>query len=297
MHVFLHVACKPLSANKQILNIYCRHSQTAFPRRFKTALRRHVVPTPWIPAPTRLSNAEPGNPSGTNPAIPEEGNTRPAPPYNDSGTNRVPANSKLPTRAGPGLAGPGRPVPSRPDRVLPHPEAQEKAAPSNRTAPPPEPTRIRSRLLRAELRPHPAAAPLTPQGETERRRVPTGRQRRRAGRGSGARPSSAPAGPPRTWQRDLLLLLLLLHPPLVRRTPLRFRRPTKAPAADRQQPTAGAEGQTSSESVAGCAGTSRHCGRTGRPVQERPTRSHRQGERSERNWRGKRGGAGVLPET
>lgn len=107
MHVFLHVACKHLSANKEILNIYCRHSQMAFPRRLKTALRRHVVPTPWIPAPTRLSNAEPGKPSGTNPATPEEGSARPAPPYNDSGTNRVPASSKLPTRAGP-----GRPVPT-----------------------------------------------------------------------------------------------------------------------------------------------------------------------------------------
>lgn len=222
----------------------------------------------------------------------------PAPPHLTTTAARTGCRPAASSPHGPGRAGPSRAGPSRPDRVLPHPEAQEKAAPSNRTAPPPEPTRILSRLLRAELRPHPAAAPLTPQGETERRRVPTGRQRRRAGRGSGARPSSAPAGPPRTWQRDLLLLLLLLlHPPLVRRTPLRFRRPTKAPAADRQQPTAGAEGQTSSESVAGCAGTSRHCGRTGRPVQERPTRSHRQGERSERNWRGKRGGAGVLPET
>lgn len=183
MHVLLHVACKPLSANKQILNIYCRHSQTAFPRRFKTALRRHVVPTPWIPAPTRLSNAEPGNPSGTNPAIPEEGNTRPAPPYNDSGTNRVPANSKLPTRAGPGLAGPGRPVPSRQGPTTPWSPGESSTIEPNRPAP----------------RAHPYPLPLTegraPAPPCCRAPHSTGRDRKKEG------PHRQAAAPSREGQR------------------------------------------------------------------------------------------------
>lgn len=62
----------------------------AFPCRFKTALGRRVVPTPRIPAPTRLSNAESGKQSGTDRDTPEEGSAHTAPPQDDSGTEQLP---------------------------------------------------------------------------------------------------------------------------------------------------------------------------------------------------------------
>jgi len=172
--------------------------------------------------------------------------------------------TKLPTRTPHGSRGESPAARSRPDRALPHPEAQGQAALPN----PPDP-------------PLPLLAGRPPAPPCRRAPRSAGRGRNKEGR-HWRTPAHLAAGPPTA--------------PRPRRcAPLRFRRSTKAPAADRQHLTAGAEDQTSSESVAECAGTYRNRGRTQRPAQcgaalrhQRPTRSRRQGERSEGSSHGER---------
>ena len=79
----------------------------AFRCHFKTALGRRVVTTPWLPAPTSLSNAEPGKQSDTNRAIPEESSAHPAPPEDDSSTNQVPPAASSPPKSHMGRTGEG----------------------------------------------------------------------------------------------------------------------------------------------------------------------------------------------
>lgn len=237
---------------------------------------------------TRLSDAEPGKQSGPNRAVPEESRARPAPPaLRWQRYESAAASTTFPTQT------PHRPyrgasltAHSHRDRILPHPEAQEEGAlPSS----PPEAYHRPFPLIedgaptRAAPQPRPAAAPLARQGEAESRRVPTGRQRRQALLGCrgtpahlAARPPSAPAAP--RPQRP---------------TPLRFRRATKAPAADRQPPTAPAEDQTSSGSgtrsnLQQLRNGTETCTGAGRAQSQRPTRSPAQGERSERKAHGER---------
>lgn len=167
---------------------------------------------------------------------------QPTPPGGDRGTNPVRPQPKSPPKSHrdrPGESarqpGQGRPTPRGPGEGSTSSLSHSLSPGTGRP------------------RPHPAAAALAAQGEAAGRRVPPGRQQRWARR-----------GPLRTCPRLLPAAPAVRPPPSA---PRPFRRRTKAPTAGWRLPTADAEGQTSSEGVAGRATVYRNCGKTRRSVQ------------------------------